>query len=125
MSRSDTACAICGEVEDPTRIDWGCVGCNPSKTAAALRPEVPVSTGPADRSDGVGCLQHGLIGCERCSKLWTRHSLSGGWKQIEGGQGWQPDEDRGANGLGALLLLLMLLLLAGLAIWYVASNWPK
>lgn len=129
VAESGHACSVCGEVLDPTRIDSGCVICNPVKWQAALKPEVPevpVSTGPADRADGIGCLQHGIVGCPRCGQIWARHSLSGSWKQLDGEKVWYPDEDRGARGLGMLLLILLFvaLMLVGSCFWVVAIKWP-
>lgn len=113
MSTSDgpvSTCGVCGDVLDPTRIDSGCVFCNPDKERLARQPEVPVNPGP-------GCLQHGTLGCSRCGQLEASHRLA-----IEE---WHPDRDRGARGLGVALLFVLLMLLTVLCFWYAFSSWPN
>lgn len=108
------ACPICGEVPDATKLGWGCVLCNKDKERLARQPEVPVSPGPADR---VGCLQHGEVDCERCGVLAVRHQLA-----IED---WHPDRDRGARGLGVLLLFLLLLAMVAGCVAVVWNYYPR
>ena len=126
MSTSSLACAICGESPDVSRIDWGCVVCNKDKTRAAHMPEVPVSTGPANRADGVGCLQHGVIGCERCIKLEFRHrtEIDPDWQQQEDGS-WQPDAVRSGGVLALLALVLAFIAIVVGCFAVVWHYWPR
>ena len=130
MSTSSTpglACTVCGEVPDITRINWGCVFCNPDKERAARLPEVPVSSGPADRADGVGCLQHGIVGCERCIKLEFRHrtEIDPGWEQDPDTGSWQMGEPARGGWLTLLVLSVSFLLVVGVCFAVVWHYWPR
>jgi hypothetical protein len=118
---------VCGEVVEPTRIDSGCVICNPVKWQAALKPEVPVSTGPADRADGVGCLQHGIVGCQRCIKLEFRHrtEIDPGWEQDPDTGSWQMGEPARDDRLTLLVLAVSFLLVVGVCFAVVYHYWPR
>lgn len=121
MSTYGLACAICGEAPDITRIDWGCVACNPDKERLARQPEVPYTPG-----DGLGCLQHRAIDCKRCTILDFRHRTEVDQAWTKAGDGsWYPDGDQGARGLGVLLFFLGLLGLVLGCAFYVNLYWPK
>ena len=111
------ACEVCGEVPDITRIDWGCVVCNPDKQRLARQPEIPVTPG-----DRLGCLQHGKVSCERCGLLETRHRLAFDPHEQDATGAWQRDTRGG--GLGVVLLFLLLMLFVACCFWYVFSGWP-
>jgi hypothetical protein len=126
MSTSELACAICGESPDVCRIDWGCVVCNPDKERQARLPEVPVSTGPADRADGVGCLQHGIVGCERCIKLEFRHraEIDPSWKRHDDGS-WRPEAPVRGGAFTLLALALAFIIVVGGCFAVVWTYWPR
>lgn len=117
MSTSSVACSICGETRDDLAvITGGCVACS-----AASKPEIP---DPA-RADGIGCLQHREVDCERCGLLETRHRLAFDTHQQDETGSWSRKEPMGPAYLtvGALFLVLLgLVLLCG---WIVWINFPR
>jgi hypothetical protein len=126
MSTSSVACSICGETRDDLAvISGGCVACNPFISSAASKPEIPVSPGPP-RVDGIGCLQHREVDCERCGLLETRHRLVfDPHQQDETTGSWSRKDPMGPAYLTVGALFLVLLGLVALCGWIVWINFPR
>lgn len=74
--------------------------------------------------DGLGCIAHHELNCERCHLIETRHRLAiESWEADSYGEGYTAP--RSGGGLTLAVIVLVAVLLAAGCLWYAISSWPS